>query len=73
MDSGPERLETRDKWSETGEVGEGGIEGSDCCDGGPVIIDRGEGGSGRSGVVGREYSPGGGVGGLELGLDCKPG
>lgn len=54
-------------------VGDGGIEGSDCCDGGPVIIDRGEGGSGRRGVVGRDDSPVGGVGGFEPGLDFKPG
>lgn len=38
-----------------------------------MIIDLGDGGSGRSGVVGRDDSQEVGVGGLGPGLDSKPG
>lgn len=38
-----------------------------------MTIDLGDGGSGRSGVVGRDDPPVGGVGGLGPGLCLKPG
>lgn len=69
-DGEPERTEIWDRWTESGDVGDGGIEGSRRCDGGPASIDLGDGGSGNSGDAGLGDSSLGGVGG---GGPVKPG
>lgn len=63
----------KDRSTDSGEFGDAGIEGSDLCDGGPVSIDLGDGGSGRSGDVGRQSASLGGVGDCGPGLYAKPG